>query len=382
MEEKEENGISIGDIFRTIFSQKWLALIIAFVITIAGTIGLYLMGKSSRVYSVTFVMTLPDSDLSPVDYDYPDGTPFNYVDIVSTESLETVKASSQDYENVDIEKMVQNGDISIIRVLEETAEGSKEYAANYKLTVKASYFGSEDIARSFMVGLTQIPGNYLKQMNINYDAYLTAASEALTYDTQLSYLQNQTNYIVGLYERFINSYNGSFVVENGKTLTAYRSEIDVFLSNGVFDRLKTEARDKHYIKSSDALSKYESELSDKERQLVREKAALENLLNIKTENDNTDNKNTSIVVDAAQIVAQTNTVERLKQDIQDLKDYRDKGTVSETFNASVKELETKISKFTEDYAGVAAVVYSTATSVSFADTNIVKAEGGRGLVMS
>ena len=34
--EIEESGISIGDIFRTIFSQKWIALAIAVLITLAG----------------------------------------------------------------------------------------------------------------------------------------------------------------------------------------------------------------------------------------------------------------------------------------------------------------------------------------------------------
>ncbi len=33
--EKEEGGVTLGYVFRTIFSQKWLALIIAAVITVA-----------------------------------------------------------------------------------------------------------------------------------------------------------------------------------------------------------------------------------------------------------------------------------------------------------------------------------------------------------
>ena len=59
MEEEIENGeggITLGYIFRTIFSQKWLALIIAAVITVAGALGLYFMGKSGTVYSVSFVL--------------------------------------------------------------------------------------------------------------------------------------------------------------------------------------------------------------------------------------------------------------------------------------------------------------------------------------
>ena len=82
-EEMEDSGLSIGDIFRTIFSQKWLALGIAIVITIVGTIGLYLIGKSGSEYSITFVLQLPNSEDSPSTYLYPDGRNFDYTDFVS-----------------------------------------------------------------------------------------------------------------------------------------------------------------------------------------------------------------------------------------------------------------------------------------------------------
>ena len=64
--EREEGGISIGDIFRTILSCKWLALVIAAVITIGGAVGLYFYGASKQEYAVTFVMYMPGSGNSPV----------------------------------------------------------------------------------------------------------------------------------------------------------------------------------------------------------------------------------------------------------------------------------------------------------------------------
>ena len=59
MEEKEEGGISIGDIFRTIFSQKWLALIITAVITVVGTVGIYFYGSTKVDYSVLSCCSCP-----------------------------------------------------------------------------------------------------------------------------------------------------------------------------------------------------------------------------------------------------------------------------------------------------------------------------------
>ena len=92
--EREEGGISIGDIFRTILSCKWLALVIAAVITIGGAVGLYFYGASKQEYAVTFVMYMPGSGNSPVSYTYPDGTRFHFTDLVSVENLQRVKENS------------------------------------------------------------------------------------------------------------------------------------------------------------------------------------------------------------------------------------------------------------------------------------------------
>ena len=71
---ENEGGITIGQIFRTIFSQKWLALIIAAVITLAGTLGLYFLGKNDETYSVSFVLQLPNTgEATSSAYTYPDG---------------------------------------------------------------------------------------------------------------------------------------------------------------------------------------------------------------------------------------------------------------------------------------------------------------------
>ncbi|MDE7265177.1 MAG: hypothetical protein K2N52_02755, partial [Clostridia bacterium] len=75
--EREENGISLKDIFHTIFSQKWLALIILVAVTLAGTLGIYFGSNAlSKSYKVSFVLTLPGSDEYSVNYQYPDGTAF------------------------------------------------------------------------------------------------------------------------------------------------------------------------------------------------------------------------------------------------------------------------------------------------------------------
>ena len=113
MEEKEEGGISIGDIFRTIFSQKWLALIITAVITVVGTVGIYFYGSTKVDYSVSFVLQLPNTgDATAISYTYPDGERFYFTDIISRDNLKKV-AERTEFSSIDVDSMVRGDNISV-----------------------------------------------------------------------------------------------------------------------------------------------------------------------------------------------------------------------------------------------------------------------------
>ncbi len=379
MEDKEieEGGISLGDIFRTIFSQKWLALIIAVAVAVIGVVGLYFMNKPKQEYVVSFVMKLPGSTDSPDSYTYPDGTRFHFTDLMSAKNLQKVKAENQDYADIDVDKMVKNGDISIKRETLEIIADSKIYEINYTLRIKASYFQSADIARNFMVALTALPAEYLKEMEIDYDTYLTASAKAITYDTQLSYLQNQVNYISSLYNTFIGDYNGSFVVKDGKTLSSYKADIDVFISNNRAAQLKNEALEKGYLKSDEALSEYQSSKFEKERELEVAQGVYDELVKVLKEVTSS-----TAIFDNPQIIEQQRTIKNLEQQIADLDRFINGQKPDAAFDAAVKSLENDIRKFTEDVVEVASIVYSTASKVSFANSTIITTEGGMSIMMS
>ena len=239
MEEEIENGeggITLGYIFRTVFSQKWLALIIAAVITVAGALGLYFMGKSGTVYSVSFVLQLPKTgEASTTSYTYPDGESFYFTDLISYENLMQV-ASRKDFEGIDVETMVKSNDISIIRSVDKLDEDSKDgvYDLNYTVKVKAKYFENEDKARSFIEAITAFPREYISQMNINYDQSLTSSKSAVTYDEQLTLLKNQAQYIQSKYGALIGAYGNEFVVGDGRTLGQCKNEVDAYVAKDLF----------------------------------------------------------------------------------------------------------------------------------------------------
>ena len=137
--ERGEGGITIGEIFRTIFSQKWLALVIAAAITIVGTVGLYFFGKQKEMYSVSFVLQLPNSgDASSTSYTYPDGESFYFTDLISSENLKAV-ASREEFQDINVNRMVKKSDISIARTVDRVDDESTDgvYDLNYSIRVKA-----------------------------------------------------------------------------------------------------------------------------------------------------------------------------------------------------------------------------------------------------
>lgn len=379
--ENEGGGITLGYIFRTIFSQKWLALVITAVITIVGTLGLYFMGKRGVTYSVSFVLQLPKAgDASSTAYTYPDGESFYFTDIISSENLKEV-ASREGYGSIDVDKMVKKGDITIIRSVDKLDDDSKEgvYDLNYTVKVKASYFSDEDSARDFIEALTVFPREYIGNMDIDYDQSLTTSKSAITYDEQLTLLKNQTYYIQAKYGELIETYGSEFVVKDGRTLAQCKNEVDSYLTKDLFTSLINDAEKNSYIKSdTEGKLKYESDKYSKEQALERAKNTLKGLSDFKPADG-------SLIYD--EIVALNREIATLEQDIAILQRYIDAYANTEliqpeAFEKEVAKVEASVSKFTEDIKPVASYVYSRVTKINYLSTKVVEVEGGRGIVMS
>ena len=191
-EEREESGISISEIFRVIFSQKWLVLIITAVIAVAGTLGIYFgMNNSKREFVASFVLNLPGDDKNQAVYTYPDGKQFYYSDLVSVDILKEVKSSDSAFDDIDVEVMADDGGISISR-----KENEQKTEIIYTVNVKASYFKNKEVARRFITKLANVPGAHLAEMNIGYDDNISNVEELTSYENVIAALEKQCTYLV------------------------------------------------------------------------------------------------------------------------------------------------------------------------------------------
>ncbi|MDE7453923.1 MAG: hypothetical protein K2N22_05890 [Clostridia bacterium] len=369
--QREEGGTSLKDIFRTIFTQKWLALIILIVVTIAGTVGIYFgMNYFKREYVASFVLNLPGDDGEKNYYVYPDGTTFYFSDLISKQTLKDVKKSDEAFGGIDVEKMADEGDITIIRT-----QSSEKGEATYTINVKASYFKNIEVARLFIDKIANVPGSHLAEMNIAYDNKISNVDSLKSYENMITAFEDQCEDLMKQYEQFITEYKPDFVIREGKTLQYYLNEIDTYVNkNQTLAVLKTRVQNEGILKSEELKEDYKAELEQVKRDLVRESSILDAMTA-----GSTDIQQNSIAIrDQAAKVAD------LTQRQKDLEKYisADAKTADEAFKKAVADAGEAVKGFTADFKYAAETVYSVALTVSFATSNVITKAGETGLVMS
>lgn len=376
MEEEttREGGSTLGDIFRVIFSQKWVALAVAAVLTIVCAVSLYFgYNKAKKYYTVSFELELAGSDSEEQHvHKYPDGVTFNYRDIISRGNLEYVKGENAAFSSINVDKLSENGAISISRSINRLSEAS--YETVYSISVKASYFGGSGVARDFLMALAATPDRYLASMNIDYNVYLTTAATAIDYRTEIGDLIKQVTYVSEQYDALIKAY-GDVTVTNGKTLSAYKQSIDSYLEDRkVLANLLTVAEEGLYLKSDELKDKYEYDLKQLATEYDKADATLQNLL----KSDSASDPNATVIKE------QSDLVQDLKRQKDLLQKYITGGvsgtSIPESFISALSDAHTAVAGYTDEFKTVSAAVYGKSSSVTFTTAKILQTAGGMGVM--
>lgn len=264
--EEEGKGISLGEIFRTIFVKKWLALIILVVITVVGTIGIHFVySKPAKVYQMNF--TVSNATAAAALYNYADGTTFYISDFVSEETLTAVKNSKAEYKDLDLDKIINSDDTKwsqeIVTIVSDLKDVNAEDTTRYlerkgTFTIAAKYFADEDQARSFMYDLLYYPAEKFKTIDLNYNVYLDEYNfkNALTYGTQLDYISSQIEYLYSLYNALPD-----IAQEDGTLVSKYRQDFNAWAARQDISALRTEGTANYYLKDwRTTIAKYENSL--------------------------------------------------------------------------------------------------------------------------
>ena len=268
----EEDGVSLGQIFKVMFLRWKLLLIITASIFIVGMLGTQLIYNRMKAYystSVEYVNVINDDEETFVN-----NSKFNYRDIIKLDNLKAIKSSDTKFDSINIEKLVDEEDISISKTTNEQTKKSV-----YTVKAKGKYFNSSEIAKEFLNKLLNSPVNELSKLveNANNKLYLTGYDNSIDYESQIEALYNEISLIDSKYTKLIDIYVETKVDDKdmasiqialqnkyGKTV-----DEDKKVSYKVIDDLKNELLKKNYVKDFDK----------NKNALINEKAALEKQIN-------------------------------------------------------------------------------------------------------
>lgn len=283
--EEEKEGISIGDIFKRIWHAK-ITLGVTFVaVLVLGVVGIhYLYTKPNQVYSgsVTYQFRGAAQGL------YPNGTTFDYRNLIEPSTLQTIKNSNSEYANIDIQTMIDKNAIKVEQavrnVYNDAGEEVPTVLPNYiTLTCSASYFDSEAQAKSFLQDVLEAPNNLANSLYdaIVYNQNLELASTALTYEDQYSYLINQRDLIYSNYSELISTFGESAFISADSTTTISQelTIIRQFFTQYNLTNLQSEARLNGYVKSKQPteIDKLKNELNRLVHQYNLNQTKIDNL---------------------------------------------------------------------------------------------------------
>ena len=244
---EEESGITFGEILHLIKKRVWWILGISVIVAIIAALAVGLVfNRGKNDYTLTFIVDFPGVE----NNEYPDGTSFNYEEIVYSDQLEAAKASNESFSEIDTAKMAA-GDITIVAETREVTNGTTtttENTGSYTITVSSAYFTDEDQATAF---LRAVLDQTIARVNgiaagMDFMANLSAYTAASTYDAQLTALRDQQTFLLARYDELIATGKYDSFTYDGKSLSTLRAEavggIETRLS-----ALETDLANNHYL---------------------------------------------------------------------------------------------------------------------------------------
>jgi len=234
---EQEEGVSIGGIFRTIGKRIWIVLAAAIVCALAAVLLTALVVNPAKSKcSMEFAIVYPTDSTQQ----YPDGSPFTYRDLISYDVLEEAKNSNETFKSLDVKDMLKEDDITV------SPRTDGDGNAFYTLSVKTSRFKNKDAAERYIRAVADTITARIRTnasgLEYGIDAE-TFHNASLSERLQILNMQKQS--ITKQYNQWMEIYSESYRV-NGKTLANYLADVSVVYGESVQSALKREAEMKGF----------------------------------------------------------------------------------------------------------------------------------------
>lgn len=209
-EQQQRDELRFGEILSIIWKHIVWILVVSLIAAVAcGIFVKYYVDPSKRSYQLSFTIEYPnqyalDKDGNLTDKMlYPDGTPFRVENIIYTDRLQAAKNSDESFENINVEKMINKGKISI------TVNSSSVYT----VSVAANSFKNSEQATAFLKDLCEKSREAIIQKALEKHC-LPELADDISYTSEI--LTERHNDILSTYDKFRSDYRN--FEYDGKTL--------------------------------------------------------------------------------------------------------------------------------------------------------------------
>lgn len=257
MNEFKEKGteISLTELWNRIWKNKIIIMIITISLVIIGLIGLFFYNKSNTVIKNNFNYSF----INASENRYPDGSVYDYNDLVSKEFLNNVKSRNERFSNINVDKLL----IKIRKVDDNTVLNQNEVIRRSYLEIELnikSFNNNEDLAKLFLKEihnelLTIVRAknearkitNYYK-LETDLNTYLKDNLDHLTYLELIDLIRKQHNVLTSDINNFIDNYGD--VELDGSNISIIESDYSFWYNNNVhLSQLETEVFENNYIRN-------------------------------------------------------------------------------------------------------------------------------------
>ncbi len=270
--QEEEKRLTLNKWVQGIVHYKWWVIGATLTLGVAGALGTR-FGLNSITEKLTAgyaynLATITDED--NVER-FVDGTLFNYASIVSKANMESIKASNEQFKKIDVNKLVKNSAISVVRNVDYKTDSSgnvvpESRTVSYTITAKAKFFPSKEIGKEFIEALIYSPKSSSSAAIARYNvtSYLGGSFSADSYGKRLEKIKLQIKAIANNYESLEDKFGGYVIADDsGKTLAQLSS--DFALSTAYVDSLVSSYYANSYVD-------YRNELIDQRIAQIQEEA--------------------------------------------------------------------------------------------------------------
>lgn len=254
IEMKEEEGISLLEIWKRIMSRKLIFYSVFAIITLF--MMLFLMFIYNRI-NVTYQITV-HYDWYGLDKNaYADGKVFNYYDVISEENLEKAKQKHEKYHSLDV--------IELSEMIEIKKEND-----DYLIRVQGAFFPNDKLAKDYLIDLVMIPFETAWNLSFEFNTNLIGYDEAKKMYAKLDYLDKHLSLMKSGYQGLINYFGNTNY--NQTNLRANLEALEVFEVNKPISLFRNLVYKNTYMTKDEYLSlQYEQQSLETEKRILRKR---------------------------------------------------------------------------------------------------------------